>query len=140
MPRAWIVILLLISAAVSGCAVEDAEPLDELFPGQVGDFLRTSGPGLDPETGVDQAIYEGPAGSVLLRVRRVGAEQVPAALSELPPTAANVGYDSALGQRDGVFFTFANEYHAAWGNGDWVFVLSGSSEAARITFLSLYGY
>lgn len=141
MRRIWVVILLLISAAtLSACAVEDAEPLTELLPGQVGDFLRTSGPGVDPDTGVDQAVYDGPAGSVLLRVRRVGADQIPAALGELPPTAANVGYDAALGQREGVFFTFADEYHAAWGNGDWVFVLSANSEVARITFLSVYGY
>jgi hypothetical protein len=124
---------------LSGCVVEEA-PVDDLFPPQVGEFLRTSGPAADPATEVDQATYVATSGAVILYVKRVGAENVEAALSELPPMATNIGYDSALGQRNGVFFTFAEEYHAAWGNGDWVFVLSAPSEQVRAAFLSGYSY
>lgn len=125
---------------LSGCVSEDQAPLDDLFPAQVGEFLRTSGPGPDPVTAVDQSVYEGASGIVILRIKQVGADNIDEALSELPPTATSVGYDPALGQRNGVFFTFSEEYHAAWGNGDWVFVMSASSEAARLSFLSTYGY
>lgn len=131
--------LIAGTLGLAGCEADEA-PMDELFPGQVADYLRTSGPAYDPETGVDQAVYTGPQGTALLRIRRVGADQIDAALSELPPTATAIGYDPALGERDGVFFTFADEYHAAWGNGDWVFVLSAPTEASRLAFLSGYGF
>lgn len=130
---------LILVGLLAGCVVADIPPGD-LFPPEVGDYLRTSGPAPDPATGVDQAIYQGPGGIVRLSVNRVGADQVDYALSELPPMAINVGYDEALGPRDGVFFTFAQEYHAAWGNGDWVFIISATSEGARGTFLAFYGF
>lgn len=136
---AAILIALTVAAAVTGCVVEEA-PVEELFPAQVGELLRTQGPAPDPATEVDQATYQAPSGMLLLRIKRVGAEQIETALSELPPTATNIGYDPILGQRNGVFFTFAEEFHAAWGNGDWVFVLSATAEAARAAFLSAYGY
>lgn len=125
--------------ALVGCATAGV-PLDDLFPPQVGEFLRTGGPSPDPATSVDWAIYQGPEGAVTLRIKRVGRSQIEHALSELPPMATGVGYDPALGQREGVFFTFASEYHAAWGNGDWVFILSASTEAARAAFLASYGF
>jgi hypothetical protein len=135
--------LLALLAAILLTACDNKEPtipMDDLFPAQAGEFLRTSGPGPDPVTGVDQAVYEGASGIVILRIKQVGADNVDHALSELPPTATDIGYDAALGQRSGVFFLFNEEYHAAWGNGDWVFVLSASTETARISFLSTYGY
>jgi hypothetical protein len=131
----WIAMILLV-----GCGAEQNAPNEDLFPPQVGEFLRTSGPGPDPVSGVDQSIYEGASGIVILRIKQVGEEKVQAALAELPPTATSIGYDPALGQRNGQFFLFNQEFHAAWGNGDWVFVLSSSTEAARLVFLSAYGY
>jgi hypothetical protein len=119
---AWM--LMLSALLLIGCVVEEDVPTDSLFPPQVGAFLRTSGPGPDAETGVDKATYGGTND----------------ALGELPPNATSVGYDPALGQRSGVFFSFGDEYHAAWGNGDWVFVLSAPSEIDRLTFLNAYGY
>jgi hypothetical protein len=139
---AWLVRAIfgvMVMVALSACVVEE-EPVDDLFPPQVGEFLRTSGPATDPATEVDQATYVATSGIVLLHIKRVGADNVEVALSELPPMATNIGYDAALGQRNGVFFTFAEEYHAAWGNGDWVFVLSAPSEVIRAAFLSSYGY
>jgi hypothetical protein len=133
-------VMILATLLLSGCVVEDDVPTDSLFPPQVGAFLRTSGPGPDPETGVDKATYGGTGGEIRLSIKRVGADQIQHALGELPSTATSVGYDPALGQRSGVFFTFGDEYHAAWGNGDWVFVLSAPSEADRLTFLNAYGY
>ena len=132
--------ILLSLLLLAGCVSDDSAPLNDLFPPQVGDFLRTSGPAPDPVTGVDQATYQGGAGSATLRIRRVGAAQIDHALSELPPTATDVGYDAALGQREGVFFTFGEEFHAAWGNGDWVFILSAGSPSSRVAFLNTYGY
>jgi hypothetical protein len=131
---------LLAAILLAACTPEPTVPADDLFPAKVGEFLRTSGPGPDPVTGVDQAVYEGGSGIVILRIKQVGADNVEQALSELPPTATKVGYDSALGQRSGVFFLFSEEYHAAWGNGDWVFVISASTETSRVSFLSSYGY
>lgn len=131
----WLALTLLV-----GCA-ETELPSNDLFPPSVGDYLRTDGP--SPDTAnpdIQVAVYQGPAGSVLLRIKQVGRDQVEHALSVLPPLATEVGYDPALGQRDGVFFSFGNEYHAAWGNGDWVFVLSASSAEARASFLVFYGY
>jgi hypothetical protein len=131
---------VLAAYLLSGCMVEEEAPIDELFPADVGEFGRISGPTLDLDTSVDISIYQGPIGVITLSVKRVGAEQVDHALNELPPLATNVAYDPALGQRDGIFFTFGEEYHAAWGNGDWVFVLSAQTEAERAAFLSAYGY
>lgn len=125
---------------LSGCGAEQNAPVEELFPPEVGEFLRTSGPGPDPVSGVDQSIYEGPSGIVILRIKQVGEDNIQTALAELPATATNIGYDAALGQRNGQFFLYNQEFHAAWGNGDWVFVLSSSTEAARLVFLSAYGY
>lgn len=135
-----VAVLLGIVWAVSGCASGNV-PLNAIFPGQVGDYLRTSGPSPHAEIeGVTTATYEGPAGEVRLNVKDVGQDKVGLALSEVPLAATDVGYNEALGQRDGVFFTFASQYHAAWGNGDWVLVLSATSEAARIAFLASYGF
>ncbi len=140
MKRSVSACLVLTVALLIGCVVDESTPAD-LFPGQVGEFLRTGGPSprVDVQD-VDQATYQGPSGAVTLNVRRVGAENVSPALEGLPLTATAVGYDEALGQRQGVFFTFGDEYHAAWGNGDWVFVLSASTPAARAAFLGSYGY
>jgi hypothetical protein len=135
---AWM--LMLSALLLIGCVVEEDVPTDSLFPPQVGAFLRTSGPGSDAETGVDKATYGGTNGALRLSIKRVGADQIQHALGELPPNATSVGYDPALGQRSGVFFSFGDEYHAAWGNGDWVFVLSAPSEIDRLTFLNAYGY
>jgi hypothetical protein len=135
--------LFLVLALAFGLAscVQTELPLSDLFPPSVGEYLRTDGPSQDTANpDVQVALYQGPAGSVLLRLKQVGQAQIQHALSELPPLATEVGYDAALGQRDGVFFTFGNEYHAAWGNGDWVFVLSASSAEARAGFLASYGY
>lgn len=131
---------LILTLIFSGCVTTEV-PLDELFPPNVGSYLRVYGPAPDQETGVDMATYQGTDGEMItLRIKWVGVQQVPYALGELPSTATEVGYDLALGQREGTFFTFASEYHAAWGNGDWVFVLSATSQAARVDFLASYGY
>jgi len=131
----------LLAALVLAACLESDVPVEVLFPGQVGEYLRTSGPSPHASVpGVELAVYQGPSGTVTLQARRVDAGQAQAALNTLPPLATNVGYDPALGQREGVFFTFGEEYHAAWANGDWVFVLSASTEAGRAAFLSAYGY
>jgi hypothetical protein len=140
--RRWGAIIALLGMMWLGAAcASGAGQLDAIFPGQVGDYLRTSGPyphaGIE---GVTTATYEGPAGEVRLNVRNVGQDQVERALGEVPIAATDVGFNEALGLRDGVFFTYASEYHAAWGNGDWVLVLSATSEAARIAFLASYGF
>src|SRR5690242_7162390 len=82
----WIAMMLL-----AGCGAEPTAPIEELFPPQVGEFLRTSGPGPDPVSGVDQSIYEGASGIVILRIKQVGEENIQTALSELPMNATNVG-------------------------------------------------
>jgi hypothetical protein len=130
---------LTLAAVFSGCVQEDV-PLEQLFPPNVSDFLRTSGPMLEPNANVQMATYQTADSYVLLRVRQVGRENVEHALSVLPPNATILGPDPALGQRDGMLFNFGNEYHAAWGNGDWVFILSASSEVARMSFLVTYGF
>ena len=84
--------------------------------------------------------YQGPAGETTLQIRLIGEENIEYALSELPQTATEVGYDDALGPRNGLFFNFADEFHAAWGNGDWIFILSASSADARRAFLASYGF
>jgi hypothetical protein len=132
-------LIVLIMALASGCITEQA-PADQLFPAQVSSFVRTTGPNHDPQTNVEQSTYESTDGRVTLRVRQVGKENVSTALATLPPGAENVGYDPMLGQRDGVLFTYAGEYHAAWGNGDWVFILSASTDLARVNFLASFGY
>ncbi len=135
--------LLAFSALIvwlAGCEAEQQIPLDQLFPLQVGQYLRTQGPLPDPATGIDQAIYQGPEGTILLRVKHVGKDQVAHALSQLPPAATDVRVDPALGQRQGTFFTFGGQYHAAWGNGDWVFILSAPTESARVVFLAGFGF
>jgi hypothetical protein len=140
--RRWGTVAALLGMMWLGAAcASGAVPLDAIFPGQVGDYLRTNGPyPLAEIPDVTTAIYTGPAGEVRLNVKDVGKDQVAQALDEVPFAATQVGYDEALGQRDGVFFTYGSEYHAAWGNGDWVLVLSASSEAARIAFLASYGF
>src|SRR5574341_83775 len=135
----YVTAFLVIALAMSGC-VEERLPLEQLFPASVGAYLRTEGPGYDAETGANFAYYEGPEGRVFLRTRQVGAGQVEHALGQLPLGAANVAADPALGVRDGTFFEFGGEYHAAGGNGDWVFVISASSPQARAAFLALYGF
>ena len=137
LPTVFVSILILLT----GCVV-DPVPGDDLFPGQVGQFLRISGPvshTIEPEVSV--ATYEGPDGTVNLHIRRVESEaEVDVALNGLPPLATNVGYDPSLGQREGVYFTFGGEFHAAWGNAEWVFVLSTPDERAREVFLGGYGF
>lgn len=137
------VLILLIAClpllAAAGCAAPQLD-LTALFPADVGGFTRTAGPGIDEEAGVDVAVYEAPEGVVTLRVRQVAEEQVERALAELPPNAADAGPDPALGERQGVFFTFAGQFHAAWANGDWVFVLSADTDLARRAFLASYSY
>ncbi|HQA66847.1 MAG TPA: hypothetical protein PK801_00875 [Aggregatilineales bacterium] len=137
------ILLILLAAClpvlVTGCAVPELD-LNVLFPAEVGSFTRTAGPGIDEETGVDVAVYEAAEGTVTLRVRQVATEQVERALATLPPSATDVGPDPGLGQRDGVFFTFASQFHAAWANGDWVFVLSADTDLARRAFLASYSY
>jgi hypothetical protein len=130
---------LMVIVLLAGCAPVEEVPA-ELFPAQVGQFLRISGPTIEPGTEVDMAVYQGPDGTTTLRINWVGEENVAQALSELPPTATDIGMDAALGQRQGVFFNYADEYHAAWGNGDWVFVISSTSEASRNGFLAGYGF
>lgn len=132
-------VLALLAALLSGCLSAGVDR-ETLLPPKVGSYMRTSGPVVEAETGVDVATYQGPEGAVTLRVKEVGAEQVATALTGLPPLATDVSPDPGLGQRQGVFFTFADEFHAAWGNGDWVFVLSASTDAARRAFLGVYGY
>lgn len=130
---------LIFAASSAGCVQEDV-PLEQLFPPNVNDFLRTSGPLLEPNANVQMATYQTADSYILLRIRQVGRENVEHALSVLPPNATVLGPDPSLGQRDGMLFNFGNEYHAAWGNGDWVFILSASSEAARAGFLVAYGF
>lgn len=129
----------IFAASLAGCVQEDV-PLEQLFPPNVSDYLRTSGPLLDPNANVQMATYQTADNYILLRIRQVGRENVEHALSVLPPNATILGPDPSLGQRDGTLFNFGNEYHAAWGNGDWVFILSASSEAARMSFLAAYGF
>jgi hypothetical protein len=140
--KRWGAVAALLGMMWLGAAcASGAVPLDTIFPGQVGDYLRTNGP--YPHATIPDmttAIYTGPAGEVRLNAKDVGQDQVAQALDEVPFAATHVGYDEALGLRDGVFFTYGSEYHAAWGNGDWVLVLSATSEAARIAFLASYGF
>ncbi|NDJ55110.1 MAG: hypothetical protein GYB68_18725 [Chloroflexi bacterium] len=133
------VLLPLIVLLLLACGPANV-PVDEIFPPQTGEFSRTSGPFYDPETEVDLATYEGPSGSVILHSARVGPEEAAYAVTQLPQAALNEGYDPGLGQREGVFFSYAGEFHAAWHNGDWVFVIFASSPEARVNFLSGYGY
>jgi|GEM_PF-821147 len=141
--RRPLTVLVLLAACLpvllTGCAAPELD-LNALFPAEVGNFTRTAGPGIDEETGVDVAVYEAAEGTVTLRVRQVATEQVERALATLPPSATDVGPDPGLGQRDGVFFTFASQFHAAWANGDWVFVLSADTDLARRAFLASYSY
>lgn len=130
---------LLLICLAAACA-PPALDTSALFPEQVGPFARTSGPGVEAETGVDLAVYEAPEGAVRLRVRQVPQEQVGPALAGLPPGATEVGPDEALGQRQGTFFSFGGEYHVAWANGDWIFVLSAPTDYLRRAFLASYSY
>ena len=139
MRRGIIFLSLTITILLAGCKVAE-DPTTDLFPGAVGDYFRISGPTPDPDTGVDVAIYQSAEGNIRLNIKWVGADQVGTALSELPPNAENVGYQEALGPRNGVFFTFGGGYHAAWGNDDWVFVISADTEAGRRNFLAFYGF
>lgn len=133
------VILALILTFAAGCWGGDPD-LEERFPAQVGPYLRTSGPAPDLESGVDTATYQGPDGVIVLRVTRVGRGAIGPALAELPPGATSIGHSPALGVREGVTFAFAGNYHAAWGNVDWLFVVDAPNEDALATFLASYGY
>ncbi|MBN1122742.1 MAG: hypothetical protein JXJ17_16820 [Anaerolineae bacterium] len=141
MRRFWQLIPCLIGLMLllSGCAGGSVSQ-DDLFPYQVGDYLRTGGPAVEATSGADVATYRGPDGSVTLRVRLVGADQVDEALNGLPVGSTEVGYDASLGVRQGTFFLYGGEYHAAWGNEDWVFVLSATSDMSRRAFLAAYGF
>jgi len=130
---------LSLLVVLNGCVEMDV-PLEQLFPPNAGEFLRTSGPVFEPSNSLQVATYQTSEDYVLLRLRQVGRENVEHALSVLPQDATIIGQDPALGQRDGTLFNVGNEYHAAWGNGDWVFIMSASSEAARISFLAAYGF
>lgn len=133
--------LLIAALAAAWLAACQPAQIDtaELFPEAVRDYVRTSGPLLDGESGAEIGTYAGEDGEVTLRAKYVGAEYVSAAVSDLPPGAEPV-QDPALGPRTGAFFVFADEYHAAWGNGDWVFVLTATSDAARRAFLAGYEF
>lgn len=131
--------LLALGLLLAGCA-PDAFDTTQLLPAEVGGFVRTDGPTYDADGGVDLAAYDGEPGAVTLRIRQVDPEQVDAALSGLPPGATEVGTDPALGERQGVVFSFADEFHAAWANGDWVFILSATTDDARRAFLASYGF
>lgn len=126
-------------AILTGCVEMDV-PLEQLFPPNVGEFLRTSGPVFEPGNNLQVATYQTASDYIVLRLRQVGRENVEYALSVLPQDATIIGYDPSLGQREGTLFNCGSEYHAAWGNGDWVFILSASSEAARVSFLAAYGF
>ncbi len=104
-------VLTLLTALLGGCLSASVDR-EELLPPEVSGYVRTSGPFVEAETGVDVATYQGPEGAVTLRVKKVGAEQVATALTGLPPLATDVSPDPGLGQRQGVFFTFANELPA----------------------------
>lgn len=132
--------LIALVTLLAACAETTDIPVEQVFPGTVGTFLRTAGPFTDAETGTEVATYAGPQGEVTLNVRYVGAENVAYALSELPVGAANVAASPELGPRDGLTFTYAEAYHAAWGNGDWVFVLNAPTPEARQAFLAGYGF
>jgi len=137
----FLLLIVATSFLLTACAQPGDVPEEDLFPGDVNAFFRTDGPYPDPDVdGLKVGTYQGPSGVVTLKVGKIGEENVPEALSVLPGTATDVGPDPALGPRLGVFFTFANEYHAAWGNGDWLFVLSASSSDARSQFLGAYGF
>jgi len=136
---AALLIAALLLWGATGCAARETQ-VEDILVAQVGNFERSSGPSHDPETGVDFAIYRGGSGEVTLRARRVGEENIDHALSQLPLAATDVRYDPGLGPRSGLFFNFAGGYHAAWGNGAWVFVLSSNSEDARAAFLAAYSY
>lgn len=130
----------LTALLIAGCAPQTI-PLEQLFPPTVGSFLRVTGPFTDPTLpDVDIAIYQGPSGDIKLQIRQIGEENIDHALSELPSGSSETGYDPILGPRGGLFFTYNNEYHAAWGNGDWIFVVSGGSPEARSNFLAAYGF
>ena len=130
---------LCLLAILTGCVEMDV-PLEQLFPPNAGEYLRTSGPMFEPTNSLQIATYQTADDYVLLRLRQVGRENIEHSLSVLPQSAVIIGYDPSLGQRDGTLFNFGNEYHAAWGNGDWLFILSASSEQARISFLAAYGF
>jgi len=131
--------LIGLIVLLSGCGGSPVSQ-DDLFPYQVGDYLRTGGPAVEAASGADVATYRGPDGSVTLRIRLVGADRVAEALNGLPLGATEVGYDASLGVRQGTFFVYGGEYHAAWGNEDWVFVLSATSDLSRRAFLAGYGF
>jgi len=133
-----VVVCILIVLLLAACAPTFSP--DQLFPSTVGDFLRVSGPAPDPDTGVDTAIYQGPPGTVMLRAREVGSDEVETALSQPPFGATSVGLDPGLGTREGIFFDYGGQFHAAWGNGDWVFIITADSDAARRNFLNGYGF
>jgi hypothetical protein len=132
-------VLLALGLLLAGCA-PPAFDTAQLLPAGVGDFARTEGPAYDAESGVDFASYSGAQGGVTLRVRQVDPDEVETALAGLPAGATEIGDDPALGERQGVFFAFSDEYHAAWANGDWVFILSATSDEARRAFLASYGF
>lgn len=140
-PRGRLALGALAALALLAACGPPPIDLEEIMPPAVGDFERTGGPALEADTGLTFATYEAPElGSVILRARQVGEEQVAPALEELPPQAEEVGQDEALGEREGVFFTYGGEFHAAWGNRDWVFVLSADSDPARRAFMAWYGF
>lgn len=139
--RQFLLVFAFASLALTGCASSPDVPLQDLFPPEIGLFLRTDGPYQDTEIdGMDVGIYQGPDGVVVLKVGKIGENNVASAVSVLPGTATNITDDPALGPRPGVFFEFSGEYHAAWGNGDWIFVISATSAQARSTFLGGYGF
>lgn len=141
MKKLVFVMTISLLTLLSACAPSAEVPLDDLYPAEIGLFLRTDGPYQDTQVeGMDVAIYQGPDGVVVLKAGKIGEPNVPSAVSVMPGTATNISDDPALGPRAGAFFEFAGEYHAAWGNGDWVFVLSATSAQARSAFLGGYGF
>ncbi len=137
--RVAILLVIVIGMLLGGCASQQT-PLDDMFPARVGDYLRVDGPTHDASQDLQRATYKGLDGAVELRAKFVGKDQVARALTGLPLAATNVTADPALGQRKGTFFDFEGQFHAAWGNGDWVFIISAPTSAARVAFLAGYGF
>jgi hypothetical protein len=133
------VILPVVTLVLTSC-ITQAISSDDLYPPSVGTFLRTEGPNLDTTTGMDRATFGGNTGVVILQTKRIGEANMEQAIGKLPLGAIDAGPDPALGQRTGVFFSFDGKYHAAWGNGDWLFIISADTPEARNAFLAGYSY
>lgn len=135
----WLAGLLLALIVLAGCAPRfDPGPL---FPERAGDYVRVDGPNADRSGRLFGGAYRAPdGGSVTLLARHVGVDAVAQAVLTLPEGAENQGYDPSMGARKGLTFAYNGEQHAAWANGDWVFVLSAPDVDQRAAFLAGYGF